>query len=69
MAHIGTYYFNGSGKELLRQNHSIRTTLAKYSVTKTFTGFIAFNTLSTAFISYLSLSANKWRYKALFKYN
>ena len=69
MAYIGTYYFNGSGKELLCQDHSVKAILAKYSVTKTSAGFVAFNTLSTAFTPYLSLSTNKWRREALFKHN
>ena len=69
MAHIGTYYFNGSSKELLHQDRSIGAALAKYSITKTSTGSITFSTLSTAPTPYLSLSANKWRCKALLKYN
>ena len=66
---MGTYYFNRSSKELLRQDCSIRAALAKYSVIKTSTSFIAFNTLFTTFISYLSLSASKWRRKALLECN
>ena len=69
MAHIGTYYFNRSNKELLYQDHSIRATLAKRGVTKTSTGSIAFGALSTIPISCLSLSASKQRHKASLKYN
>ena len=69
MAHIGTYYFNRSNKELLYQDHSIRATLAKRGVTKTSTSSITFSTLFTAPISRLSLSVSKQCYKALLKYN
>ena len=69
MAYIGTYYFDGSSKELLCQDCSIGAILAKYSVTKTFTSFVAFSTLSTTPTSCLFLSANKQRHKALLKYN
>ena len=66
---MGIYYFNGSSKELLCQDHSIGAILAKYGVTKTFTSFVAFSALSAAPIFYLSLSASKWRREALLERN
>ena len=69
MAYIGTYYFNRSGKKFLYQNHSVRATLAKYGITKTFTGSVTFSTLFTAPTPRLSSSANKQCRKALLKRN
>ena len=66
---MGTYYFNGSSKELLRQDYFVGATLAKRGVIKTFTGSVAFSALFTAPTSCLSSSASKWRCKALFKCN
>ena len=65
MAHIGTYYFNGSGKKLLRYNRSTRAALAKYRAPRASSNSITFSTLFTAPTPYLFLSTSKQHYKAL----
>ena len=56
---MGSYYFNGLGKELPRRNRSIRAALAKRSITKASSSSITFSALSTTSTPYLLLFSSK----------